>query len=196
MRCYACHQLNSATARFCIECGAALMATAVQSPAANPAFAPAPYGVPNAAPVAPAYGAVQYPTPQQGMPDGYAGPMPAAGTAGRLRPVWLRCAAAIRGAGLAGQQRHRHARAGCDRAGCARPAPGERAAHHQRRDTRPGGAVLSGQWRCSWSTLVCDAATVLLYATGRVYPGYRADARRTRRRHRPHRPHAPVKHNL
>src|SRR5690348_6816842 len=43
MRCYACHQLNSSTARFCIECGAALAPAPPQPIAADQSYAPAPY---------------------------------------------------------------------------------------------------------------------------------------------------------
>ncbi len=43
MRCYACHQLNSATARFCVECGAALAPAPPQPVTADQAYAPAPY---------------------------------------------------------------------------------------------------------------------------------------------------------
>lgn len=46
MRCYACHQINDAHARFCIECGATLTPTAwAQAAPAEAAYAP-PYAPP------------------------------------------------------------------------------------------------------------------------------------------------------
>lgn len=47
MRCYACQQINTETARFCVECGASLAAGAWGQPAViETQYAPAPYAPP------------------------------------------------------------------------------------------------------------------------------------------------------
>lgn len=76
MRCYACHQLNSATARFCVECGAAFAPAAfAQTSSADSTYSPMAYAPAQPAPGEPAYAPAPYAAAPL-MPAGYNIPAP------------------------------------------------------------------------------------------------------------------------